>query len=94
MIQINHFTDFYNLINAVGLASTPPFDNFIKTVRRYIDLCGCDRASEKAQAQDSSRKLYTSLAKNEISSYISMIKAKKNTNKVRFFNENVFLVEY
>jgi hypothetical protein len=94
MIRINHFTDFYNLINSVGLSSTSPYDNFTRTVDRFVSLCGCDQATKKAEAGDDSKKLYMSLARSEIGSQIQMIKKKRNVSKIEFYSDNSLLSKY
>lgn len=94
MIRVNHFTDFYNLINSVGLSSTAPYDNFSRTVDRFVSLCGCDQAAKKQAAGEDSKRLYMSLARAEISSQIQMIKKKRNISKIEFYSDNVLLAKY
>lgn len=94
MIDINHFTDLFNLINSVGLSNTRPFDNFDKTVRRYISLCSCDRVSERHQAGEDARRLYSSLIRNEITQYIQMIKTKRNVTAISFFEAGKLVIKY
>lgn len=94
MIRINHFTDFYNLIKSVGLSDTPPYDNFSKTVDKFVSLCGCDQIVKKNEAAEDSKRLYISLSKAEIGSQISSIKKKRNVSKIEFYSDNTLLSKY
>lgn len=94
MIRVNHFTDFYNLLNSVGLGTVSPYDNFVRTANRFVSLCGCDQATKKQEAGDDAKRLYMSLARAEISSQIQMIKKKRNVTKIEFYADNVLLAKY
>ena len=93
-IKINHFTDLFNLLNSVGLSNVHPFDNFDKTVRRYVALCACDRAAERQQAGKDASKLYSSLIRNEISQHIQLMKSKKQAISISFFEDGKLAVKY
>jgi hypothetical protein len=93
-IKINHFTDLFNLLSSVGLSNTPPFDNFDRTVSRYVSLCGCDRAAERNQSAADARRLYSSLIRNEIQQHVQMIKSKRNAKSISFFEDGKLVIKY
>jgi cell division septum initiation protein DivIVA len=92
MIRINNFTEFYNLVKSVGLQSTPPYENFVKTVDRYVSLCGCDQASKKDEAAASSKRIYESIVRSDISAQINSIKSKKGVSKIEFYASSTTLL--
>ena len=85
-MNINNFTEFYNLIKLCGLQSTSPFDNFVKTVDQYIALCSCADTSGKESKLKDSKSIYVSIINGSISSYINTIKSKKSVNTISFYN--------
>ena len=94
IIHINHFTDLFNFLNSVGLLDIPPFDNFGKTVRRYVDLCGCDRVAEKNQAGEAAKRLYSALIRNDLAQHIHMIKNKKKASAINLYEDGKLVVRY
>ena len=85
-MNINNFTEFYNLIISCGLQSTSPFDNFVKTVNQYIVLCSCADASGKESKLRDSKNMYVSIINGSVSSYINTLKSKKSASTISFYN--------
>ena len=93
-MNINNFTEFYNLIKSCGLQSTSPFDNFVKTVDQYIALCSCADMSGKESKLKDSKSIYVSIINGSISSYINTIKSKKSVNTISFYNGGNLIKTY
>ena len=85
-MNINNFTEFYNLIKSCGLQSTSPFDNFVKTVDQYIVLCSClDQSGKESKLKDS-KSIYVSIINGSVSSYINTMKSKNSVSTISFYN--------
>ena len=85
-MNINNFTEFYNLIKSCGLQSTSPFDNFVKTVDQYIVLCSCADTSGKESKLRDSKNIYVIIINGSVSSYINTLKSKKSASTISFYN--------
>jgi hypothetical protein len=93
-IVVNNFTEFFNLIKSVGLESQPPYANFVKTVDKYVSLCGCDNAARKEVERVASKRLYESIAASEIGSKIPMIKERRNAKEIKFIADGRLFAKY
>ncbi len=93
-MNINNFTEFYNLIKTCGLQSTSPFNNFVKTVEQYIALCNCVDASGKESKLKASKDIYASIINGSVSSYINTMKSKKSASTISFYNGGVLIKTY
>lgn len=93
-MNINNFTQFYNIIKQCNLESNSPFNNFIKTVDEYITICSCNNPSLKQQKLNDSKRLYSSIIKGSVSNFISIIKSKTGSINISFFDGGVLISKY
>jgi len=93
-MNINNFTDFYNLIKSCGLQSVSPFNNFISTVEQYVSICECDNPSLKAAKLADSINIYESIISGAVSSYINTFKSKKSVSVIHFYNRGRLVRTY
>jgi hypothetical protein len=93
-MNVNNFTEFYNLIKNCGLSSTSPFDNFIRTTDQYLSLCECTQPTEKSEKLSSAKSLYEGIVSGPISSHINSIKIKKSSPKIHFYSNGRLLRSY
>ena len=93
-MNINNFSDFYNVLKSCGLDTTSPFDNFVRTVDKYLAECDCINPTAKAQKLSDSKSLYEGIVRGPISSYIHTIKSKKSTMVLHFYNNGRLLISY
>ncbi len=85
-MNINNFTEFYNLIKTCGLQSTSPFNNFVKTVEQYIAACSCADVGNKESKLKDSKSIYVSIINGSVSSYINTMKSKNSVSTISFYN--------
>lgn len=93
-MNVNNFSEFYNILTSSGLGTVPPFDNFKLTVDKYLAECDCINPVEKAKKLADSKSLYESIVRGPISPYINTIKSKKSTTVLNFYNNGRLLITY
>lgn len=93
-MNINNFTQLYNLIKESGLQNNSPFDNFVKTVDQYIALCNCAQPREKEIKLKECKQMYEYIAVTSISSYAYTIKIKHSVSFLKFYNNGNLIATY
>jgi hypothetical protein len=93
-MNVNNFSEFYNLVTTSGLQSSSPFDNYIRNVDSYKALCSCENPTGKEEKRKQVIEMYIQLAGNNVQTYLNIIRSKIGNQKISFFNDGALIRQY